>query len=333
MKENTYKRRIASRKRNRIVLTIKIVVAIGVIAFLFTSRRLDVTAILNSYKYSDSLLLGVLFCILAMIIPMFRWWILTRMQRLPLGAFDTIRLNMIGDFFNIFIPGGSGGDVIRAAYAIREFPERRAQALAVAFVDRGLGLHALLLLSVCLFSFQPHLLDTNPGIWPLVLFVTGLLIVGTLSPLLLLLERTKDIVARLFGRVLGGVSAWKETMELYRHQPGLFFLAYAFSIGIALSNILAIHFMMLAVGSTPTVFESLSIAPLVILANCLPLTPGGVGIAEGTSAGLYALMGHVGGANGMLLTRFFIIMFALLGLPFFLMNREVRSKGIPAKRI
>ena len=60
------------------------------------------------------------------------------------------------------------------------------------------------------------------------------------------------------------------------------------------------------------------IAPLVILANTLPFTPGGVGVAEGASAGLYAMVGVAGGANGMLLTRFFIVFHALVGFPFFL---------------
>ena len=85
---------------------------------------------------------------------------------------------------------------------------------------------------------------------------------------------------------------------------------------------------MLAVGSNPTIVESIAVAPLVILANALPFTPGGIGVAEGASAGLYAFVGQAGGANGMLLTRFFIVIHALLGFPFFLWNkRRVSWKG------
>ena len=117
-------------------------------------------------------------------------------------------------------------------------------------------------------------------------------------------------------------------MKLYREQPGLLFIAYFFSVGSAIFNVLAIHFMMLEVGSSPTVMESIAVAPLVILANTLPVTPGGIGIAEGASAGLYALVGQAGGANGMLLTRLFIILHAMLGFPFFLMNRQVGKKKV-----
>ena len=80
--------------------------------------------------------------------------------------------------------------------------------------------------------------------------------------------------------------------------------------------------MMLAVGSNPTVIQSIMVAPLVILANTLPITPGGIGVAESASAVLYALVGVPGGANGMLLTRMFIVFYALMGIPFYLLNRR-----------
>ena len=126
----------------------------------------------------------------------------------------------------------------------------------------------------------------------------------------------------MFGRIIGGTDAWHEAMKLYREQRGMLSIAYLFSVGSAIFNVLAIHFMMLAVGSNPTIVESIAVTPLVILANTLPVTPGGIGIAEGASAGLYALVGQAGGANGMLLTRFFIILHALMGFPFFLVNKR-----------
>ncbi len=311
---------------DRLLLVLKILIAAGLIIFLFTSGRLDFAVILNSYEYPIYLFSGVLCYTLALVTPIFRWWILARVQRLPLGAFDALRLTMIGYFFNLFVPGGSGGDVIRAAYVIRDCQERRAQALTIAFVDRGLGLHALLLLGVSILFIQPMVLTNHPALKPWILLIAGMLIIGTIGPLCLVWERTNGFIMRLCGRIIGGADAWHEAMKLYRDRPGMLCIAYFFSIGSVVFNALAIHFMMLAVGSTPTVSESLAIAPLVILANTLPFTPGGVGVAESASAGFYTLVGVPGGANGMLLTRFFIVMFALLGLPFSLMNRDARRE-------
>lgn len=326
MKTKSMQIRVLKVSSDRLVLALKILIATGLIIFLFSSGRLDFAVILSSYKYPVYLFSGVLCCTLAMVAPVFRWRILTCVQKLPLGAFDALRLTMIGYFFNLFIPGGSGGDVVRAAYTVRDCPERRAQALTIAFADRGLGLHALLLLGVSIIFVQPALFNNHTSLKPFLLLLAGMLIIVTIAPLLLVSKRTNGPLMRLCGRVIGGVDAWHEAMKLYRGQPRMLCAAYFFSIGSAVFNVLAIHFMILSVGSSPTIVESLVIAPLVILANTLPFTPGGIGVAEGASAGLYAIVGQAGGANAMLLTRFFIAVHALLGLPFFLLNKHRQGK-------
>lgn len=317
---------------NRILFVLKVFAATGLILLLFASGRLDFRVILNSYKYSKYIFAGALCCTMAIVTPIFRWWILTRVQKLPLGGFDALRLTMIGYFFNVFVPSGSGGDIVRAAYTVHDCPERRPQALTVAFVDRGLGLHALLLLGTSIILVQPTLFSNNPNLKPWLVLIAGMFIIGTLAPLLLVWERTNGFLLRVCGRIIGGADAWHDAIKLYRKQPRMLCIAYFFSISSALFNVLAIHLMMLAVGSSPSIFESLAIGPLIVLANTLPLTPGGVGVAEGASAGLYAMVGLAGGANGMLLLRCFIVFHALLGLPFFLLNRRhQKSQSVQSK--
>jgi uncharacterized protein (TIRG00374 family) len=99
-------------------------------------------------------------------------------------------------------------------------------------------------------------------------------------------------------------------------------LAYLCSIANIIFSALMIHCMMLAVGENPAVLPSLTIAPLVTLANMLPLSPGGVGVAESASAVLYAAAGYAGGASGMLLTRIVIIGHALIGAVFFIFYKH-----------
>lgn len=331
MRSNSIKGKLSEALWNRLGFGLKVLIATGLITFLFTSGRIDFAVLLRSYKYPAYLLSGILCCTLALITPIYRWWILSRVQKLPLNHFDALRLTMTGYFFNLFIPGGSGGDVVRAAYTVRDCPERRAQALTIAFVDRGLGLHALLLLGASLLFIQPEVFYNRPALKLWLFLIGGTLIIGTITPLLLVWERTNNLLIRICGRIIGGAEAWHEAMGLYRKQPGMLCIAYSLSVGSAIFNVLLIHYTMLAVGSTPTVLESLAVVPLIIIANTLPLAPGGVGVAEGASAGLYSLVGQVGGANGMLLARFFIMMCALMGFPFFLMNRHLKRNIILPK--
>jgi hypothetical protein len=79
---------------DHLILAVKVVIASGLILFLFTSGRLNFALILDSYKYPIYLFSGSLCCTLAMVTPIFRWWILAHIQKLPLGAFDALRLTM-----------------------------------------------------------------------------------------------------------------------------------------------------------------------------------------------------------------------------------------------
>jgi uncharacterized membrane protein YbhN (UPF0104 family) len=52
--------------------------------------------------------------------------------------------------------------------------------------------------------------------------------------------------------------------------------------------------------------------PLVIVANCLPIAPGGVGVAEAASSQLFGVFGVTAGAEVMVALR---LILAVLSLP------------------
>lgn len=315
--------RIAPNVRwNLLKNSLKIAVGSGLIIFLFSSEKININQILHSYTYPTALLAGVLFCTAACAIIVVRWWILARIQQLNVTFFDALRLTMISLFFSIFAPGGVGGDVVRVVYAVRESPDKKPRVLTVAILDRGLGLHALLLVAGAAFWMQPGLFDSIAGLQQWIPLALCLFIVGMLAPVFLLWDRTNSYLLRLCGRLVGGAQAWQDALSLYCSRPWLFFSAYMCSIVNIVFSALMIHYMMRAIGSTPAVLESLTIAPLVTLANMLPFAPGGIGIAEAASAGLYDAAGHAGGASGMLLTRLVIVVHALIGVIFFIFGKR-----------
>jgi uncharacterized membrane protein YbhN (UPF0104 family) len=57
-----------------------------------------------------------------------------------------------------------------------------------------------------------------------------------------------------------------------------------------------------------------AVAPLGLLANALPLTPGGLGIGEKGFELLYNAVGGQNGGNSFLLSRVFLFAPALLGV-------------------
>ncbi len=72
-----------------------------------------------------------------------RWYILVRAVDLPFTLFNAWRLGLVGFFFNTFLPGAVGGDIVKAAFLAREH-DRRTVAVATVIMDRVIALWALI---------------------------------------------------------------------------------------------------------------------------------------------------------------------------------------------
>jgi len=81
------------------------------------------------------------------IVAGWRWQLLLRVQGIDLSWVRLFGLLLIGVFFNFFIPGGTGGDVIKIFYLLKETPGKRTAALLSVLVDRLIGLVALSVLA------------------------------------------------------------------------------------------------------------------------------------------------------------------------------------------
>ena len=68
-----------------------------------------------------------------------RWYILLRVQKVKLPLWRVGALFMLGIFFNQFMPGGTGGDLVKIFYLMKEIPDRSLKSK---------GLLAVLMLSL-----------------------------------------------------------------------------------------------------------------------------------------------------------------------------------------
>jgi len=84
-----------------------------------------------------------------------RWWWLMRASGIIVPLWKAFRLTMVGSFFNLCMPGTTGGDVIKAYYAAKG-SNRRADAVVTVVVDRGCGLLGLLILASLAGLFMRH---------------------------------------------------------------------------------------------------------------------------------------------------------------------------------
>src|SRR5436190_4633768 len=91
-----------------------------------------------------------------------RWQILLRVQNIRLHLPRLSGLFLIGMFYNQFLPGGTGGDIIKSYLLLKETTEHKAGALLAVVFDRLIGLVALVAITVTLLSLRFDLLSRTP---------------------------------------------------------------------------------------------------------------------------------------------------------------------------
>jgi hypothetical protein len=318
---------------------------------LFTLARLGIAVVLLVYLARSGLLdwralrgllvawpltaLAGALLLVDVVVTAFRVCVLLAPRGLYLSLGASVRLAFIGLFFSVCLPGATSGDALRIYYASRGNEGRRTEVATIFVFDRVIGLFALLLWPLLAAPFFPALLAGSAvlrgvlGAAALVATAIAVLFVVA-SPRVLF----APAVVRALRRLPGGRYLWTalETLSALRRAPrtvaaalGLSLLAHTLAVGIVL---------LVAQATNPggAAREMSLLVPLGLIANTLPLTPGGLGVGEAVFDRLFALAGLVGGSETMLGWRVLTVVVSLLGLGFYLKGgrRFVHHTAPPA---
>src|SRR5437016_9679417 len=106
--------------------------------------------------------IGILAYVLVEIAAAFRWHVLLKVQKIRLSFPRVAGLFLIGMFYNQFLPGGTGGDIIKSYLLLKETSDKKAGALLAVVFDRLIGLVALVAITVTLVSLRFDILSQSP---------------------------------------------------------------------------------------------------------------------------------------------------------------------------
>jgi uncharacterized protein (TIRG00374 family) len=261
------------------------------------------------------LLAGALLTIwIGQFICVLRWRILMR----PLMPVPTLLrlcgVYGIGMFFNLTFPTIIGGDAVKVYYAGK--PSRSyAESFASIFLDRDIGMFAMMIIACCAALFYPV---SVPGVpitlilWIVfIFFVLGNIAVFTprfhrLSSMLLRKLRLEKIavkidnIAKAF-RIIGGHPAalWQSLGISFVNQ----FLVCAAAWIIALSLDIRISW-----------FYFLIFVPLITLISMIPVSLNGMGLREYSFMSLFGAIG-VAGESCIALGLLYSLVVILSSLP------------------
>ena len=106
------------------------------------------------------------------------------MQGINLSNGRVFALFLIGMFYNQFLPGGTGGDIVKTYLLWKETPDKKSGGLLAVLFDRMIGLIALIIITAVLVFLRYRWLTstpaTSPYVWVLLaIFGSSVLFVGT----------------------------------------------------------------------------------------------------------------------------------------------------------
>ena len=219
-----------------------------------------------------------------------RWWRLLRLAgcgtRWPAAA----RLTFLGLFFNLVLPGLTGGDLVKAGLAVRDHPHARADALVSVVIDRVIGLWALLgLASTVLLLATNEAFDRLRG--PVLLAFAGatLAVVLALHPAWRRLIRLERWIEKL--PQARRLTKLDRAARLYGGHPLEIAIAFALSLGNHLCTAAALMALGAAFGAALGFAEYVAVGSIANTITSLPLAPGGWGLGEAAYGTLFALLG------------------------------------------
>jgi hypothetical protein len=208
-----------------------------------------------------------------------RWHLLLKAMDIHLTQARSFVLNMVGCFYNSFMPGSTGGDLIKAYYAAKHTTHKVRAVLSV-IVDRIVGLLALIVVGGIMATTQLQVPECR----------TVALVCAGLS------------LATIVGLVVFYHPAWRkatgldwlmkrlplqkhvhhavEAMELYGKRPAAPIWGGIMTFPVHLTTIASAILAGKAFGLTMPLLYYFTVVPVIVLVSAIPISPQGAGVME-----------------------------------------------------
>lgn len=304
---------MSAQPRLRAVLSVAARYALG-IGLVWWLARTDVLDLRPLATMSAGFVLqGVLLGVAVTALSSWRIRMLLADQGIAVGYRHCFAVNAVGLFYSLFLPGGVSGDAARAVYFFADAKGKRIAVVGALLLDRFLGLITLIGLGI---ASGLALASVVPGIVPW-LAGSSVLLAVLVAGLVIAIRWESDHretpgahrLLRLWERVRG---AWGR-LHLTDYSVRTLVVSVVLSIAM---NLLMIAIIFLASGLNRAglgFLEVSAVAPLGLLTNAIPLSPGGLGVGEKSFDVLFRAVGGANGAGSFLTTRLFLYSPAVLG--------------------
>jgi uncharacterized protein (TIRG00374 family) len=269
--------------KKTVLTLLQIAVTIGILCWIFRDPEKRANT-LHALRDSDKLwiLAGIIAFGIVEILAAVRWQILLRVQGVTLGFFRVMCLVMIGILFNLFMPGGTGGDVIKIFYLLKETPGKKAEALLAVLMDRLIGLLGLIILTSIIMVLRYQWLSgtevTRNLTWTLFAIMGGSLGGIIFSFLITGFGLAHKLPKKMPGRdkLIDISIAYNAYARAWKASLGALFISF----GIHICSFYVFYAAARALRQTTPLLDFAGIMPVINTIASLPISVGGAGVRE-----------------------------------------------------
>lgn len=229
--------------------------------------------------------------------------------------FELFELYMVGTFFNLFLPGTVGGDVVKAYYLYKG-TQKRGDSLVSVFMERYMGMLALILIStlavVSGFKFIKGTFAFKFYLIIIVFFITGTIIVSFL-PYEVFYKKLKGVRIAIRDFIFHK-DIFIKTLFLSLIVQGIgVFVVYLLAKSINIDIPISYHFIFI---------------PIISVISMIPVSFSGVGIREYSFLHFYSIAGVNEEKAVTLSLLWFVIMIitGLIGAIFYIKLGTIKSE-------
>ena len=307
-------------------LVLRVAIAAALLIYLGTSGAINWAALHGLIAEWPLTLTAFIVLVAAAVITAWRLCVLMKARGFHLSLISSVRLTLIGTFFNACLPGSTSGDVVKIYYTTEGKRGRRTEVATIMLLDRAVGMFALLIWPLLAAPFFQQLVGSSAILRGLLwaaaavaaIMLAGMLISSSSS------MRNAPLMAWAFRKLPFGLYGEKvfNTLHVYRHNRGALMKAVMLSL---LAHTMTIGVILLTAQATNAngfAWQMSILVPRGFLANTIPLTPGGLGVGETAFNRLFAIAGLTGGAEAILGWRLLTILCGLIGLVFYIQGRK-----------
>ncbi|MDH3698995.1 MAG: flippase-like domain-containing protein [Flavobacteriaceae bacterium] len=149
------------RYRKQLLTALKILISLALLYFIFTKLPFkEISAVLKQARF-EYLLLALLLFIISKSIASVRLNSYFHQIGAPLSELQNGKLYLQGMFYNLFLPGGIGGDAYKGYRIQQDFSTGTKKVVASLLADRLSGLLMLFILACAIALFIEHSIFTT----------------------------------------------------------------------------------------------------------------------------------------------------------------------------